>query len=94
MSGFVSWEASLRQLVDVLRRAARGETPCSRDVADTLLRRARERPDALFAPEGSLTKRETQIAQLVADGLSNKAIASRLCIESATVKNHVHRVLA
>ena len=41
----------------------------------------------------SLTEREAQIAELVADGLSNKAIASRLSIEPATVKNHVHSVL-
>jgi two-component system, NarL family, nitrate/nitrite response regulator NarL len=40
-----------------------------------------------------LTEREAQIADLVADGLSNKAIAARLSIELATVKNHVHSVL-
>ena len=27
------------------------------------------------------------------DGLSNKEIAQRLCIEVATVKNHVHNIL-
>ena len=93
VSGFLSWEASSRQLVEVLRRAARGESPCSPDVADAFSRRAREKPAEGLASDGPLTKRETQIAELVVDGLSNKAIASRLSIELATVKNHVHRIL-
>lgn len=93
VSGFLSWEASSHQLVEVLRRAARGESPCSPDVVDALLRRARKKRIGDSAFERSLTKREAQIADLVADGLSNKAIASRLSIELATVKNHVHRIL-
>jgi two-component system, NarL family, nitrate/nitrite response regulator NarL len=88
VSGFLSWEASSDQVVDVLTRAARGESPCSPDIADAFLRRSRE-----LGVDGSLTKREAQVAELVADGLSNKAIASRLSIELATVKNHVHRIL-
>src|SRR5256714_3910582 len=44
VSGLLSWEASPHQLVEILRRAARGETPCSPDVAETLLRRARVKP--------------------------------------------------
>jgi DNA-binding NarL/FixJ family response regulator len=93
VSGFLSWEASPEQLVESLERAARGESPCSEDVADALLRRVRQNPGGSFASEGSLTGREAQIAELVADGLSNKAIASRLSIELATVKNHVHSIL-
>jgi two-component system nitrate/nitrite response regulator NarL len=93
VSGFLSWEASSRQLVEVLRRAARGESPCSPDVADAFSRRAREKPGGDLALDGPLTKREAQIAELVVDGLSNKAIASHLSIELATVKNHVHRIL-
>jgi two-component system, NarL family, nitrate/nitrite response regulator NarL len=93
VSGFLSWEASSPQLVEILRRAGRGESPCSPDVAEALLRRAGQNPGGAFALRGSLTEREAQIAELVADGLSNKAIASRLSIELATVKNHVHRIL-
>src|SRR4051794_10952325 len=93
VSGFLSTEASPHQLVEVLRRAARGESPCSPDVADAFLTRAREERARPRASAGSLTTREAQIADLVAEGLSNKAIASRLSIELATVKNHVHRIL-
>src|SRR6266540_4057452 len=41
----------------------------------------------------ALTKRELQIAELIDEGLSNREIASRLYIELATVKNHVHNIL-
>jgi DNA-binding NarL/FixJ family response regulator len=40
-----------------------------------------------------LTSREREIAVLIEEGLSNKEIARRLCIELATVKNHVHHIL-
>ena len=93
VSGFVSTDSSVLELVRVLRRAARGESPCSPDLADAFLRRAREGRDADSGFAGALTEREAQIAELVADGLSNKAIASRLSIEPTTVKNHVHSVL-
>jgi DNA-binding NarL/FixJ family response regulator len=93
VSGLVSWNAAPQQLADILRRAARGETPCSPDIAEAFLRRARDDPARALGVDGALTERESEIAELVARGLSNKAIALRLSIELATVKNHVHSVL-
>jgi DNA-binding NarL/FixJ family response regulator len=40
-----------------------------------------------------LTARELEVLVLLDDGLSNQQIARRLCIELATVKNHVHHIL-
>jgi DNA-binding NarL/FixJ family response regulator len=93
VSGLLSWDASPHHVVDTLTRAAHGQTPCSPDVAEGLLRCAGERRGGRPGLKRSLTEREAQIAELVADGLSNKAIASRLSIQLATVKNHVHSVL-
>ncbi|GAA3434905.1 LuxR family transcriptional regulator [Kutzneria kofuensis] len=42
----------------------------------------------------SLTRRERQVAELVAEGLSNKEIAARLVIAQRTAEGHVERVLA
>jgi len=53
-------------------------------------RPGKERP-SWFA---QLTPRQQEVAQLMADGLSNAAIAARLGVTVGTVKDHVHRVLA
>ncbi|MFC9556735.1 protein kinase [Rhodococcus sp. NPDC056960] len=47
------------------------------------------------SPTGSalLTKREQQVAELIAEGLTNKAIAARLVISPRTAQGHVEHIL-
>ena len=73
-----------------------GESVCSPRVTALLLRRL-----ASLAADGrsdskalALTQRENQVVRLLELGLSNREIAAQLCIEVATVKNHVHSLLA
>jgi two-component system nitrate/nitrite response regulator NarL len=40
-----------------------------------------------------MTKRERQVIELIADGLSNKEIANKLHLSTYTVKSHVHNIL-
>lgn len=95
VSGFVTRDHSLADLVATIRSAARGDLQCSPETAGALLRRVR----ALAAsqprlyPEAHLTKREIEVVGLLEEGLSNKQIAHRLCIELPTVKHHVHHIL-
>jgi DNA-binding CsgD family transcriptional regulator len=59
-----------------------------------LLRRVRSLgPRSTATDVTTLTLREREVVQLIAEGLSNKEIAARLFIEFATVKNHVHNIL-
>ncbi|MGW5388123.1 protein kinase domain-containing protein [Nocardia sp. NPDC003963] len=44
-------------------------------------------------PSSGLTKREDEVAQLVAEGLTNKAIANRLVISQRTAQGHVEHIL-
>ena len=51
------------------------------------------RPKRRSAPPGGLTRREREIAELVAEGLSNKQIAARLVIAQRTAETHVENIL-
>jgi len=94
-AGFVTSDASLEELTGTIQRASEGELLCSARTAGTLMRRlaalaAERRPEPIKV---TLTRREQEVAALMREDLSNKEIATRLHIEVATVKNHVHNVL-
>ena len=95
VSGFVTREESIADLVDTVLRAAQGDLVCSPETAGVLLRRltslAAARPGA--SPDDPLTPRELEVARLLDEGLSNKQIALRLHLEVPTVKHHVHHIL-
>jgi two-component system, NarL family, nitrate/nitrite response regulator NarL len=91
-AGYAPREMSLADLVEVLQGIARGEVRYSRRITTTLLHRLA----SVVLPSGGvvqLTPRETEIARLIDDGLSNREIARRLAIGITTVKNHVHHLL-
>jgi DNA-binding NarL/FixJ family response regulator len=54
---------------------------------------AREIPVQNALPKPDLTLRQQQLVTLVAKGLTNKEIASRLNLSEFTVRNHIHRIL-
>jgi DNA-binding NarL/FixJ family response regulator len=90
--GLLSRTASLNELLRTVTLVTAGKTPCSPDLIDALLRGVERGSLPTGAHEG-LTERQYQVAQLLAEGLTNKEIASRLQIESGTVKAHVHSVI-
>jgi two-component system nitrate/nitrite response regulator NarL len=100
-NGYLLKNVRPEDLFENLRGVVRGESPIAPAVASKLLDALRTggRPsrDAASSPTSSedtvLTRRESEILQLVANGLSNKEIASELTITEGTVKNHVHNAL-
>jgi LuxR family maltose regulon positive regulatory protein len=57
-----------------------------------LLAQSRSRPAVTVLPGGQLTSRELEILKLVAAGLRNQEIATKLFISPATVKRHIANV--
>jgi DNA-binding NarL/FixJ family response regulator len=95
ITGFLTPETTVDELVRVVTSAAHGEMICSPKLAGRLVRKlatlsADRQPES---PLTRLTAREREIARLLEADLSNKEIAVALGIEVATVKNHVHNVL-
>jgi two-component system, NarL family, nitrate/nitrite response regulator NarL len=91
LAAFVSEHDSTANLVATIQGVVRGEMPCSPRVAAILRRRvAALGPQPLDSPGVHLTPREFEVLCLIEEGLSNREIASRLCIEISTVKNHLH----
>ena len=74
-------------LVDALRRLGDGETVVDPTIVSRLVGR-RRRHD----PLEELTPREREALELVAEGLSNKAIAARLVVTERTVEAHVKQI--
>jgi len=94
-TGFLLKDAQATQLVQAIRVAAAGEALLAPTVTRRLITRfVEQRPTARPELPSDLTRRETEILTLLAEGLSNAEIAERLFVGAATVKTHVARILA
>lgn len=78
----------VRTLLDAVRRVGEGGTAFDPEVVTLML--ARPRRDSGLA---DLTPREAEILSLVAQGLSNDAVAERLLLARKTVEVHMARIL-
>jgi DNA-binding NarL/FixJ family response regulator len=92
--GYVTRDQSIDEVVAAIVSVVREEVACSPMMRTLVVKRVRALA-AEFRPgvRAHLTKRQREILDLIAQGLSNKEIARELNIERATVKNHVHSIL-
>ena len=91
VSGFLSKTRSLAEVTSAVRAAAVGEAVISPEMLARLLPRLGGTGQVGAA---TLTEREREILGLIAQGLSNAAIAERLFVSVNTVRNHVANLLA
>jgi DNA-binding NarL/FixJ family response regulator len=100
-AAYLEKEVTAEQLVDTIRRVARGEHPINEGlttrpkVAEQVLQQFQElsqryEAEAFISP---LTARETEILDYIAQGYLNKQIAIKLGISEQTIKNHVTSIL-
>jgi DNA-binding NarL/FixJ family response regulator len=94
--GYLLKTSTPHDVVDAIRCASRSEAKITPKIAAKVLhdfRRVKEDEETDDSELYVLSEREAEILDLVAQGLRNKDIASRLSIAEKTVKNHVSNIL-
>ena len=94
VSGYLLNDASAADILSAVRVTANGEAICSPKLCTLLFDSISNTvDDGPVAHRPALTLRQQQLVALMANGLTNKQIASRLCLSEFTVKNHIHRIM-
>ena len=96
-SGFIVKDATVEDFVRTIRSVAQGANVVPPALTGTLLSHIADQAALVNAPGTAesvrMTKREREIIDLIAEGLSNKEISKRLSLATYTVKSHVHNIL-
>jgi DNA-binding NarL/FixJ family response regulator len=94
-SGFLLKRSRPEELMAAVHTIARGDSLLSPSVTRLVIDRMAQQPLPEFAAEAKLdelTRREREVLELIARGLSNREIATELFVEESTVRTHVKRI--
>ncbi|MBH0130576.1 response regulator transcription factor [Salinibacterium sp. NK8237] len=86
-SGYLLKDAPPHELIAAVRAAAAGESALAPVIAGRLL-------DRMRAPQVSLSKREIEVLERVAAGMSNAVIAGEIFVSQTTVKSHLVHIFS
>jgi len=87
--------ATPEEIIAAIQAAATGLVALHPDIFDFMLSRIRPGQQSELDPSGLiLTPREVEVLRMIAEGLGNKEIASKLSISDHTVKFHISSILA
>jgi two-component system nitrate/nitrite response regulator NarL len=84
ISGYILKNTGKHELIDALKKVAKGENYFSPDITRELMKAAKSND----AAPGHLTNREVEIIRLIEKEMGNKQIADHLCISEHTVETH------
>lgn len=96
-TGYLTKDLTGDALLRAIRGIRRGDLAMSRGhaaaVVEHLARTSRSQPSASDAIDGMLSARELDVLRLLAEGITDREIASALAISPRTVESHVSSVL-
>jgi DNA-binding NarL/FixJ family response regulator len=92
-SGFVLKHSAPAELVTAIHAALEGKTYLTPAVAGAVLQAMKGEPDKASDPVASLTPRQREILQLLAEGRSAKEIAATIQISTRTVEFHKYQMM-
>ena len=90
--GVVMKDTAASDLVHCVREVAAGRKWLQNVVATRTVERLLDRKSGSRGTADRLTRREAEVARMVAEGLPSKAIARKLSITEGTAKLHLHHV--
>jgi len=98
VSGFILKDATVSDFLKTIRSVAKGNKILPPHLTDSLFSQIIEHAingtkKSSLIKSVRMTKREKQVIELIADGLTNKEIAQNLHLSTYTVKSHVHNIL-
>ncbi len=98
VSGFILKDASVGDFLKTIRSVAHGDKVLPSHLTGSLFMQIVEhavsgKKTSKLIESVRMTKRERQVIDLIANGLSNKEIAQELHLSTYTVKSHVHNIL-
>jgi len=97
VAGFIMKDATLEDLVNTIRSVANGAHILPPQMTGSLFSQiakdaiAKGRPEVLDSVR--MTPREREVINLIAEGLGNKEIATRINVATHTVKSHVRNIM-
>jgi len=95
--GYILRDASAAEVVSGIKAVSQGQAVCPAHLFVHLFRAFSRQctviPSARIKVEFGLTRRQQQLVPLIAQGLTNKEIASHLNLSEQTVKNHIHGIM-
>jgi DNA-binding NarL/FixJ family response regulator len=92
-SGFVLKHSAPTELVSAIRAALEGHTYITPQLAGEVLASMKQGPQTARDPVVSLTPRQREVLQLLAEGRSAKEIAATLSISARTVEFHKYQLM-
>jgi len=91
---YILKDVSPNELAEAIRKAALGEAVLHPRVAARVIKELQGVPRDAINVYNELSDRELEVLKLIAEGLSNAAIAERLVLSEKTVKGHVSNILS